>query len=67
MARVYEQSWPHKRKIVTACTILHNIARMNSIPLSGDHDEENNDKDYEDFDDDAPRPARRARYIEHHF
>lgn len=55
------------KKIITACAILHNIARMNSIPLSGDHDEENNDNYDDDFDDEAPRAARRARYIEHHF
>ena len=52
------------KKIVTACAILHNIARLNNIPFNGDPVEENDD---EVLDDEVPRAARRARYIEHHF
>lgn len=41
---------------------------MNRIPLGVDHVEENNDEDYnEDFDDEVPKAARMARYIEHRF
>ena len=55
------------QKIVTACAILHNIARINNVPLIGDPVEVN-DEDYDEgLDDEGPRAVRRARYIEHHF
>ena len=58
---------PTSRKIVTACAILHNIVRMNNIPLRDDHDEMNNEDNIENFHDEGPRTARRTRYIENHF
>lgn len=61
---------PTAKRIITACAILHNIARLNNIPLEGEDElqfEENANENNEGGNDVGPRGARRAQYIERHF
>lgn len=59
------------KRIITACVILHNIARLHNIPLEAEEElngeDQPNDVDADGGDEVGPLGARRAQYIQRHF